>query len=127
MKVLEGLYYTKNHEWLRIDGTEAYVGITDYAQHALGDIVYVELPDTGTALKQEEVFGAVESVKAASDIYLPVSGTVKKVNDSVVDDPSLINQDAFDNWMICIEISDAGELDTLMNTAAYEEFCSEEA
>lgn len=127
MKVLEGLYYTKNHEWLRIDGAEAYIGITDYAQHALGDIVYVELPDTGTALKQEEVFGAVESVKAASDIYLPVSGTVTKVNDSVVDDPSLINQDAFDNWMICIEMSDAGELDTLMNAAAYEEFCSEEA
>lgn len=127
MKVLEGLYYTKNHEWLRIDGAEAYIGITDYAQHALGDIVYVELPDTGTALKQEEVFGAVESVKAASDIYLPVSGTVTKINDSVVDDPSLINQDAFDNWMICIEMSDAGELDTLMNAAAYEEFCSEEA
>lgn len=127
MKAIEGLYYTKNHEWIRVEGAEAYIGITDYAQHALGDIVYVELPDAGTTLKQEEVFGSVESVKAASDIYLPVSGTVTKVNDAVVDDPALINQDAFENWMISIEIADSGELDALMNAAAYEEFCSEEA
>lgn len=127
MKVIEGLYYTKNHEWIRVEGAEGYVGITDYAQHALGDIVYVELPDAGTSLKQEETFGSVESVKAASDIYLPVSGTVTKVNDAVVDDPALINQDAFDNWMVCIEVADAGELGNLMNAAAYEEFCKEEA
>jgi len=127
MKIIEGLYYTKNHEWVRVDGTEAYVGITDYAQHALGDIVYVELPDAGTSLKQEETFGSVESVKAASDIYLPVSGTVARVNDSVVDDPALINRDAFENWMLCIEIADKAELGNLMNAAAYEEFCGEEA
>lgn len=127
MKVIEGLYYTKNHEWIRVEGTEGYVGITDYAQHALGDIVYVELPDVGASMAQDETFGSVESVKAASDIYLPVSGTVTKVNDAVVDDPALINQDAFENWMICIDIADAGELENLMSAAAYEEFCSEEA
>lgn len=127
MKVIKGLYYTKNHEWIRVEGAEGYVGITDYAQHALGDIVYVELPDAGTSLDQDETFGSVESVKAASDIYLPVSGTVTKVNDAVVDDPALINQDAFENWMICIEIADAGELGSLMDAAAYEEFCGGEA
>ena len=127
MKVIKGLHYTKNHEWIRVEGAEAYIGITDYAQHALGDIVYVELPDTGTSMEQEETFGSVESVKAASDIYLPVSGTVTKVNDAVVDDPALINQDAFENWMICIEVADAGELGNLMDAAAYEEFCGEEA
>jgi glycine cleavage system H protein len=127
MKIIEGLYYTKNHEWAKVEGAEAYVGITDYAQHALGDIVYVELPDVGTSLTQEDVFGAVESVKAASDIYLPVSGTITKVNDSVVDDPALVNQDAFDNWMVCVEMTDSGELGHLMNAAAYKEFCGGEA
>lgn len=127
MKIIEGLYYTKDHEWIKVEGSEAYVGITDYAQHALGDIVYVELPEVGISLKQEDVFGAVESVKAASDIYLPVSGTVTKVNDAVVDDPALVNQDAFLNWMICIEMSNPEELEHLMNAAAYKEFCGEEA
>lgn len=127
MKLIEGLYYTKNHEWIRVEGSEGYVGITDYAQHALGDIVYVELPEVGASFKQDDVFGSVESVKAASDIYLPVSGTVTKVNDAVVDDPALINQDAFENWMVCIDIADEAELDSLMSAAAYEEFCNEEA
>ena len=127
MEIIKGLYYTKNHEWVKVEGSEAFVGITDYAQHALGDIVYVELPEVGISLKQEEVFGAVESVKAASDIYLPVSGTVTKVNDLVVDDPALVNQDAFSNWMICIEMSNPEELEHLMDAAAYEEFCGKEA
>lgn len=127
MKTIEGLYYTKDHEWIKVKGSEAYVGITDYAQHALGDIVYVELPEVGTTLKQKEAFGTVESVKAASDIYLPVSGKVVKVNDALVDDPALVNQDAFENWMICIEVSNPEELEHMMNAGAYEELCSEEA
>ncbi|KPU45970.1 glycine cleavage system H protein [Oxobacter pfennigii] len=126
MKIIEGLYYTKNHEWLKVSATKAYAGITDYAQHELGDIVYVELPETGTDLKQDEAFGAVESVKAASDIFMPVSGTITEANDAVVDDPSLVNQDAFENWMISFDIRDLSELENLMDAAAYEEFCNRE-
>lgn len=127
MKIVEGLYYTKNHEWIRVEGAEAYIGITDFAQHALGDIVYVELTDAGVSLNQEEVFASVESVKAASDIYLPVSGTITKTNEAVVDDPSLVNQDAYENWMVCIKMSNPAELESLMKAADYEEFCNEEA
>lgn len=126
MKVVEGLYYSNDHEWVKVEGGEAYVGISDYAQHSLGDIVYVELPETGAKLEHGSVFGVIESVKAASDLYLPVSGTVLKTNDAVVEDPALINQDAFQNWMVCIEISNAEELKDLMTAAAYEEFCGEE-
>lgn len=127
MKIVEGLYYTKNHEWIRVEGVEAYIGITDFAQHALGDIVYIELTDEGVSLNQEEVFASVESVKAASDIYLPVSGTITKTNEAVVDDPSLVNQDAYENWMVCIEMSNPAELESLMKAADYEKFCNEEA
>jgi glycine cleavage system H protein len=127
MKIIEGLYYSKDHEWARVEGGEAYIGITDYAQHSLGDIVYLELPEAGAALEHEKVFGVIESVKAASDLYLPVSGTVTKVNDPVVDDPALINQDAFENWMICVEMSNAEELKDLMDAAEYKEYCGEEA
>ena len=126
MKIVDGLYYTKNHEWLKVEGSEGYVGITDYAQHALGDIVYVELPEEGISLNEGEVFGSVESVKAASDIYLPVSGTVTKVNDGVGDDPSLVNEDSFENWMICIEISNPEQINNLMDAAAYGDFCGKE-
>jgi len=127
MKTIEGLYYTKNHEWVKVEGSEAFVGITDFAQHELGDIVYVELPEAGASFGQEEAFGTVESVKAASDIYLPVSGVVTKVNDAVTDDPVLVNQDAFGNWMVCVEMRNPEELENLMDAAAYEKFCSEEA
>jgi glycine cleavage system H protein len=126
MKIMEGLYYSKDHEWARVEGGQAYIGITDYAQHSLGDIVYLELPEAGTTLDHENVFGVIESVKAASDLYLPVSGTVTNVNDSVVEDPALINQDAFQNWMICVEMSNPEELKDLMNAADYKEFCGEE-
>ena len=126
MKILEGVYYSKDHEWAKVEGSVAYVGITDYAQHSLGDLVYVELPKAGTTLEHELAFGVIESVKAASDLYLPVSGTVTKVNDSVVEDPALINQDAFQNWMICVEMSNPKELNDLMNAADYKEFCGEE-
>lgn len=127
MKVIQGLYYTKNHEWARVEGDEAYIGITDFAQHALGDIVYIELPEVGVTLNQEDTFGAVESVKAASDIYIPVSGTVTKANDAIADDPSLVNQDAFENWMICVKMSNPEELKNLLDSAAYQELCDKEA
>lgn len=127
MKVMEGLYYSKDHEWASVEGSQAYIGITDYAQHSLGDIVYIELPEAGAKLEHDTVFGVIESVKAASDLYLPVSGTVTKVNDGVVEDPALINQDAFQNWMVCVEMSNPEELKDLMNAADYEKFCGEEA
>lgn len=126
MKIIEGMYYSKDHEWVKAEGSEVYVGITDYAQHSLGDIVYIELPEVGTKLEHENTFGVIESVKAASDLYLPVSGKVTKVNDDVVEDPALINQDAFQNWMICIEMSNPEELNHLMNAAGYKEFCGED-
>jgi len=125
MKTIEGLRYTENHEWVRVEGSEAFVGITDFAQHELGDIVYVELPDLGASFGQGEAFGTVESVKAASDIYLPVSGTVTKVNDTVPEDPVSVNQDAFGSWMVCVEMSNPEEVESLMDAAAYEKYCSE--
>lgn len=126
MKIIEGLKYSNDHEWVRVEGNRAYIGITDYAQHALGDIVFIELSGVGAKLKQEEVFGVVESVKAASDIFLPVSGTVVNVNEAIIDDPVLVNQDAFVNWMICIEMNNPEELEQLMSASAYKEFCGKE-
>jgi glycine cleavage system H protein len=126
MKIVEGLYYSNDHEWAKVQGGEVYVGITDYAQHSMGDIVYIELPEVGAVIEQGGTFGVIESVKAASDLYLPVSGTVTKVNDGVAEDPALINQDAFENWMICIEMSNPEELNALMDASGYQEFCGEE-
>lgn len=126
MNVLKGLYYTENHEWLKVEGDKAYIGLTDFAQHALGDIVFVELPEVGAEFGMGESFSAVESVKAASDIYMPASGTVLETNDEVVDDPSLLNQDAYANWMISVTLSNESELDKLMDAKAYEAYCSEQ-
>lgn len=123
MNVLKELLYTKDHEWVKVEGEKAYIGITDYAQHALGDIVFVELADVDTELSIGDSFGAVESVKAASDVYVPVSGTVVETNEAVIDDPALLNQDAFANWMICVNLSDVSELDGLMNAEQYEAHC----
>ena len=123
-KVIEGLYYSESHEYVRVEGDFAFVGITDYAQHALGNIVYVDMPDVDDEVPAEEDFGAVESVKAASDLISPVSGTVVEVNEALEDQPELINQDAFENWIIKVELSDKGELDNLMDAAAYEAFCA---
>ena len=123
-KVIEGLYYSESHEYVRVEGDFAFVGITDYAQHALGNIVYVDMPDVDDEVTAEEEFGAVESVKAASDLISPVSGTVVEVNEALEDQPELINQDAFENWIIKVELSDKGELDNLMDAAAYEAFCA---
>ena len=123
-KLIEGLYYSESHEYVRVEGDFAFVGITDYAQHALGNIVYVDMPDVDDEVTAEEDFGAVESVKAASDLISPVSGTVVEVNEALEDQPELINQDAFENWIIKVELSDKGELDNLMDAAAYEAFCA---
>ena len=125
MKVMEGLYYSKDHEWVKAEGGTAYVGITDYAQHSMGDIVYIELPDPEAVIERGSAFGVVESVKAASELYLPVSGTVTKVNDSVADDPALVNQDAYENWMICVQMNDPEELKDLMDASDYQKFCGE--
>ena len=118
-KVLEGLYYSESHEYVRVEGEYGYIGITDYAQHALGNVVYVDMPEVDDEVEAGEQFGAVESVKAASDLFSPVSGTVVEVNEALEDAPELINQDAFENWIIKVQLTDATELDTLMDAAAY--------
>ena len=122
-KVLEGLYYSESHEYVRVEGDFGYIGITDYAQNALGNVVYVDMPDVDDEVEAGEEFGAVESVKAASDLYSPVSGTVVEVNEALEDQPELINQDAFETWIIKVELSDKAELDSLMNAADYAAFC----
>ena len=125
-KVLEGLMYSKNHEWVKIDGNKAYIGITDYAQDSLGAIVFVELPETDTKFKVEDSFGVVESVKAASDVYTPVSGKILDFNQKIVDDPSLLNADAFENWMILVELSDKSQLEDLLSPDEYRKLLSGE-
>ena len=121
--VIEGLYYSESHEYVKVEGNVGYIGITDYAQHALGNVVYVDLPDVEDEVTAGEEFGAVESVKAASDIISPVSGTIIEVNEALDDEPELLNKDAFGNWIIKVELSDKSELDGLMDAKAYEAFC----
>ncbi len=125
MKVETGLFYTKDHEWVKVEGNEATIGITDYAQHALGDIVYVELPAVDDSFEEGEVFGVIESVKAASDIFIPIGGTVTEVNESLEDEAQLVNEDPYQNWIIKIAMSDEDELKALMSPEAYQQFCSE--
>ena len=122
---MEGLYYSESHEYLRLEGDYGYIGITDYAQNALGTVVYVDMPEVDDELEAGEEFGAVESVKAASDLISPVSGTVVDVNEALSDNPELLNADAFANWIVKVELSDKGELDDLMDAEAYEEHCKE--
>ncbi len=124
--VLNGLYYSESHEWVKVEGNIAIVGITDYAQHALGSIVYVDMPEVDDEVAKEEDFGAVESTKAASDLISPVSGTVVEINEALEDSPELINENAFENWIMKVEMSDAAELESLMDAAAYEAFCANE-
>jgi glycine cleavage system H protein len=121
-KVLEGLYYSESHEFVKVEGEFGYIGITDYAQNALGNVVYVDMPEVDDEVEADEEFGAVESVKAASDLISPVSGTVVEVNEALEDEPELINQDAFENWIIKVELSDKAELDNLMDASAYQAF-----
>ena len=125
-KVIEGLFYSESHEYVKVEGDFAYVGITDYAQHAVGNVVYVDMPEVDDEVEADEDFGAVESVKAASDLISPVSGTVVEVNEALEDKPELLNEDAFENWIMKVQLSDKSELDALMDATAYEELCNKE-
>ena len=120
--VLKELKYTRDHEWARVQDSVATVGLTDFAQEQLGDIVFVELPEVGTEIKQSEAFGAIESVKAATDMYAPVSGVIKEVNENLRNQPELINESPYDDgWMVKIDMSDDQELETLMSSTEYEQ------
>ncbi|MDE6649095.1 MAG: glycine cleavage system protein GcvH [Muribaculaceae bacterium] len=125
MTIKNDLRYAESHEWVSLEGEIATVGITDYAQHALGDIVYVDMPEVGDEVTAGEEFGAVESVKAASDLYSPVSGEVVEINESLEDEPGLINQDAFANWIMKVKVSDPSEVDALLEAEAYAKICEE--
>ncbi|WP_263367621.1 glycine cleavage system protein GcvH [Edaphobacter bradus] len=118
--------YTKEHEWINVDGAKGTVGITDYAQNSLGDIVFVDLPKVGDILEAGKIFGSVESVKAVSDLYSPVSGTVTEINNALKDAPEKINADANATWLMKVDVSNAAELDGLLSAADYEKFISEE-
>jgi glycine cleavage system H protein len=127
MEFPEDLKYTKEHEWLLVEGTTAIVGITDYAQDRLGDVVYVELPAVGDKVSKEDAFGVVESVKAVSDVYAPVSGKVLEVNDDLPDNPNMINEDPYgDGWLIKVEMNDPEEVAELMTAEEYKEYVAEE-
>jgi glycine cleavage system H protein len=122
MSYPDDLRYSKEHEWVRVEGGRATIGITSFAADELGDIVFVELPELGADLRQFTTFGVVESVKAVSDLYAPISGRVVEINDALRDAPELVNGDAFgDGWMLRVELVDDGELDKLMDAAAYAE------
>ncbi|MBQ8278012.1 MAG: glycine cleavage system protein GcvH [Bacteroidaceae bacterium] len=122
-KVIEGLYYSESHEYVRVEGEYGYVGITDYAQEQLGNVVYVDMPEVDDEVSAGEEFGAVESVKAASDLISPVSGTVVEINEALEDEPELINKDAFAHWIMKVQLSDKSELDNLMGSKDYEASC----
>ena len=120
MKVLEGLKYTPEHEWVKIEGDFAFVGITDHAQDTLGSVVYIDLPNVGQTFKKGESFGAVESVKAASDLYLPISGEIVEINNELEDAPELINEDCYTHWIVKIKMTNADELSSLLDDKGYE-------
>ena len=124
-KILEGLKYSESHEWVKVEGNIALVGVSDYAQKEMGDITYVDMPDVDDEVTAGEEFGALESVKASSDLISPVSGVVVEVNSELEDAPEKVNEDAFANWIIKVEMSDKGELDALMDAAAYKDFIGE--
>lgn len=126
MKILKELLYTKEHEWLRVEGERAYLGITDFAQKSLGSIVFVELPEVDSEFNSGDSFGTIESVKAASDTYIPVDGRIVEANEDIVDDPALLNQGPYENWMICVELSNTSQLERLMNAEDYEKYCNKE-
>lgn len=126
MNIPQDLRYSKEHEWVRLEGKKAYIGITDYAQHSLGDIVFVELPEKGKNLIAEDTLGTVESVKAVSDVYSPISGLVLDVNETLIDNPEEINKEPYKNWIACIEIEDEIELERLLSPELYKEYCDEQ-
>ena len=128
MNIPSDLKYSREHEWIRMEGNLATIGITDYAQEELGDIVNVELPDEGDEIHKDEAFGAVESVKASSEVFSPVSGKIVEVNEPLLDAPEMMNEDPYDEgWMVKIELSDSSELNDLMDAAGYEEYIKEES
>jgi glycine cleavage system H protein len=121
MNYPESLRYTKDHEWIRMEGDIAVIGITDFAQHELGDIVYVDIEATGKELTAGEVFGTVEAVKTVSDLYLPVSGSIAEVNPKLNDNPELVNSDPYgEGWMVKMKVNSQGDVDALMDAAAYQ-------
>ena len=120
MNIPENLKYTKDHEWIRVEGDEAYVGITDYAQGELGDIVFIEIETEGETLDREEVFGTIEAVKTVSDMFMPIGGEVAEINPALEDSPDVVNKDPFgEGWMIKVKMSDAAELDELLSADDY--------
>lgn len=123
-EVIKGLYYSESHEWIKIEGNIGIIGITDHAQHALGNIVYVDMPEADDEVTKDEDFGAVESVKAASDLISPVSGVVTEVNEALQDNPGLINENAYENWIIKVELSNPEELESLLDADAYQALCN---
>ncbi len=124
-KIAEGLKYSESHEWVKVEGNIAVIGVSDFAQKEMGDITYVDMPDVDDTVGAGEEFGALESVKASSDLISPVSGTVVEVNEELEDAPEKVNEDAFGSWIIKVEMSDASELDALMDAAAYKAFIGE--
>ena len=124
-KIMDGLYYSESHEYVKVEGNLGFIGITDYAQQQLGNVVYVGMPEVDDEVTAGEEFGAVESVKAASDLISPVSGTVVEVNEALEDEPGLVNKDAFANWIIKVEMSNTDELANLMDAAAYKAMIGE--
>ena len=125
--VPEDLHYSKDHEWVRVEGDSAVIGITDYAQDSLGDVVYVELPKSSEKFSANESFGSVESVKAVSEVFTPVSGEVVKINETLADEPEKVNSDPYgDGWMIRVRMSSPGEVDSMLTAAEYEDFTKAE-
>lgn len=120
------IYYSNTHEYVKVEGNVGFIGISDYAQRALGNVVYVDMPEVDDEIEAGEEFGAIESVKAASDLIAPVSGTVVEINEALVDNPRLVNEDAMANWIIKVELSDESDLDNLMDEDAYKALCESE-
>ncbi len=120
------IYYSPSHEYIKVDGNIGYIGITDYAQKALGNVVYVDMPEVGDDVEAGEDFGAIESVKAASDLIAPASGAVVEINEHLIDNPRLVNEDAMNNWIIKIELTDPSELEKLLDEEAYKALCESE-
>mgnify|MGYP000951924664 CR=1 FL=1 len=120
MKILENLKYTKDHEWLKVDGNEAFVGVSDFAQHELGDIVFIDVPTVGETLEKEETFGSIEAVKTVSDMYMPIGGEILEFNEALEVDPAIINTDPYGKgWIIKIKITNPAEINDLMDASTY--------
>lgn len=126
MEIVKEFYYSEDHEWVKVEEGMAFIGLTDHAQSKLGEIVYVELPEVDDQLDKGDSFGVVESVKTASDCYMPISGEIIEINEKLEDSPEFVNEDPFNNWLIKVEIKDKSEIDDLMNAESYEKFCDEE-